>query len=87
MQIEAVGLNEDEMTLVRNASRPHSKGTMSDPTRTNQGESAHASSVVRLVILLHNVLIMMIRHKNRAPRGRSFIIRRKVRRTSSRSGI
>jgi hypothetical protein len=51
---------------------------MTTPTIANEGESVHASNVVSLVILLHNVPIMkMIRHKKR--KGR-----RKRRRTMGR---
>jgi hypothetical protein len=36
------------------------KGRKSTLTKTNQGESAPASSAVSLVILLHNISIMMM---------------------------
>jgi hypothetical protein len=49
-QVEAVGLNEDEMTLIIKCFKTALKGRRSIPTRTNQGESTPASSVVSLVI-------------------------------------
>jgi hypothetical protein len=55
--VEAVGLSEEEMMLVIMRFKTALKGHKEYPTRINQGESAHASSVVSLVILLHNVLI------------------------------
>jgi hypothetical protein len=70
-QVEAAGLNEDEMALIINASKPRLKDVRSTPTRTKQGESAPASNAVRLVTLLLNVLIMkMTRHKKDMGRRR-----------------
>jgi hypothetical protein len=60
-QIEATGLNEDEMALVIKRFKTNLKGRKEYPTRTNQGESVHASNAVSRVILLHIVLIMMAR--------------------------
>jgi hypothetical protein len=43
VQVEAAILNEDEMTLVIKRFKTTLKGRKDYPTRTNQGESAHAS--------------------------------------------
>jgi hypothetical protein len=61
---------------------------MTTPTRTIQGESAHASSTVSPVILLRNVTIMkMTRTKTRRGiKKRSFIIRTRVRRILAKNG-
>jgi hypothetical protein len=56
--VEAIGLNEEEMTLVIKRFKTAFKGRKSTPTRANQGKSDFASNVVSLVILLHNVPIM-----------------------------
>jgi hypothetical protein len=88
-QVEAAGLNEDEMALISSASRPHLKDARSTPTRTKQGESAPASNAVRLVTLLLNVLIMrMTKHKKDTARRRRkrTTRRRRARRTLERSG-
>jgi hypothetical protein len=50
-QVEAVGLNEDEMALIIKRFKTALKGRKEyPPTRTKQGESAPASNAVRLVI-------------------------------------
>jgi hypothetical protein len=54
-QVEAVGLNEDEMALIikrfkTTLKERKEKNTRSTPTRTKQGESAPTTNVVRLVI-------------------------------------
>jgi hypothetical protein len=50
-QVEAAGLNEDEMALIiKRFKTVHSKDAKSTPPRIKQGESAHASNAVRLVI-------------------------------------
>jgi hypothetical protein len=73
-QVEATGVNEDEMCLSSSASRPHSRDARSTPTRIEQGENTLASNAVRLVTLLLNVLIMrMTRHKKDMGRRRSRI--------------
>jgi hypothetical protein len=70
-QVEAAGLNEEEIVLIIKRFKTALKGRKDYPTRTNQGESVHASSAVRLVILLLNVLIMrMTRYKTRKRRRR-----------------
>jgi hypothetical protein len=72
-QVEAVGLNEEEMALIIK----HFKTTL------KAWESVHASNAVRLVILLLNVPIMkMIRHKKDMGRRRKRRItgRRRARR-------
>jgi hypothetical protein len=88
-EVEAVGLNEDEMVLVIKCFKIALKGRKDYPIRANQGESIHASSAVSIVILLLNVLIMkMTRTKTRkGRRRRSSIERRRARRTSARNGI
>jgi hypothetical protein len=50
-QVEAAGLNEDEMALISSASRPRSKDAKNTSLRIKQRESALASNAVRLVIL------------------------------------
>jgi hypothetical protein len=68
-QMEAVELNEEEMALVIKRFKIALKGRKDYPTRTNQGESVHASNVISLVILLHNVpIIEMTRRKKRKGR-------------------
>jgi hypothetical protein len=49
-QVEATGLNEHEMALIIKRFKTALKGRKEYPTRTNQGESAPASSAVSLVI-------------------------------------
>jgi hypothetical protein len=49
-QVEAAGLNEDEMALTIKRFKTVLKGRKEYPTRTKQGESAPASNTVRLVI-------------------------------------
>ena len=49
-QVEAAGLNEDEMALIIKRFKTTLKGCKEYPTRTKQGESAPASNAVRLVI-------------------------------------
>jgi hypothetical protein len=49
-QVEAAGLNEDEMALIIKRFKTHWKDTRSTPTKTKQRESAPASNAVRLVI-------------------------------------
>jgi hypothetical protein len=51
-QVEAVGLNEDEMTLIIKRFKTALKGRKEYPNKkTSQGENAPASNTVRLVIL------------------------------------
>jgi hypothetical protein len=49
-QVEAAGLNEDEMALIIKRFKTTLKGHKEYPTRTKQRESAPASNAVRLVI-------------------------------------
>jgi hypothetical protein len=89
-QVEAAGLNKDEMRLSSSASRPHLKDARSTPTIIKQGESAPASNAVRLAILLHNVPIMkMTRDKKDMGRRRrrKAIGRRKARLILEKNGI
>jgi hypothetical protein len=70
-QVEATGLNEEEMVLVIKRFKTALKGRKDYPTSINQGESVHASSAVILVILLLNVPIMrMTKYKTRKRRRR-----------------
>jgi hypothetical protein len=70
-QVKVFGLNKEEMALVIKRFKTALKGRNEYPTRTNQGESAPASNMVSLIILLHNVLIMkMIKDKKRSGRRR-----------------
>jgi hypothetical protein len=70
-QVEAAGLNEDEMTLIIKRFKTALKDARSTPTRTKQRESAPASNAVRLVTLLQIVPIMIVsRDKKRAGRRR-----------------
>jgi hypothetical protein len=50
-QVEAAGLNEDEMVLIIKRFKTALMDKRSTPTRTSQGENAPASNAVRLVIL------------------------------------
>jgi hypothetical protein len=88
-QVEAAGLNEDEMALIIKRFKTRSKDTKCTPTRIKQGESAHASNAVRLVTLLLNVPIMkMTRHKKDMGRRRRRITgRRRARRILEKNGI
>jgi hypothetical protein len=87
-QIEASGLNEDEMVLVIKRFKTALNGHKDYP-KTNKGESVHASSAVSLVILLLNVSIMKMSRtktrKGRRRRSNSIEITR-ARRTSERNG-
>jgi hypothetical protein len=49
-QVEAVGLNMDKMARIIKRFKTTLKGRKEYPTRTNQGESAPASSAISLVI-------------------------------------
>jgi hypothetical protein len=57
-QVEAAGLNEDEMALIIKRFKTALKERKEYPTRIRQGENAPASNVVRQVILWLNVPIM-----------------------------
>jgi hypothetical protein len=88
-QVEATGLNEDEMALIIKHFKTALKGRKEYPTRTKQGESAPALNAVRLVTLLLNVLIMrMTRHKKDTTRRRRrrTTRRRRTMHTLERSG-
>jgi hypothetical protein len=89
-QVEAIGLNEDEMVLIIKRFKTALKGRKDNPTRIKQGESVHASNAVRLFTLLPNVPIMiMTRDKKKAGRGRKIKTtgRQRTRRTLERNGI
>ena len=88
-QVEAVGLNEDEMALIIKRFKTALKDERSTPTRTSQGENVPASNAVSLVTLLHNAPItIMTRHKRSVGRGqrRKTTGRPRARRTSGRNG-
>jgi hypothetical protein len=57
-QVEAIGLNEDEMALIIKRFKTALKGRKEYPNKNKARESAPASNVVRHVILLLNVPIM-----------------------------
>jgi hypothetical protein len=65
-QVEAAGLNEDEMMLIIKRFKTTLKGRKGYPNKNKTRESAHASNAVRLVTLLLNVPKMTMM---RAPRG------------------
>jgi hypothetical protein len=87
-QIEAAGLNEDEMVLVIKCFKTALKGRKDYPNKNKSRGSVHASSVVSPVILLINVSIMkMTRTETRKERRKiSSIEIRRVRCTSTRNG-
>jgi hypothetical protein len=57
-QVEAAGLNEDEMSLIIKRFKTTLKGRKEYPNKNKTRESAPASNAVRQVILLLNVPIM-----------------------------
>jgi hypothetical protein len=86
-QIEAVGLKDEEMTLVIKHFKSALKGRKDHPNKSKSRESVHASSAVSPIFLLINVpIIRMTRTKTRKER-RSSIERRRARRTSTKNGI
>jgi hypothetical protein len=89
-QVEAAGLNGDEMALIIKRFKTTLKGRKEHPNKSKTKGSAPASSVVRLVTLLLAVPIMIVtRNKERAESGkrRRPTKRRKARHTLERSGI
>jgi hypothetical protein len=79
-QVEAVKLNEEEMTLVIKRFKTALKGRKDYPNKNKSRESVHASNAVRVIILLLNVTIMrMTRYKKRKGRRRSSIERQRTR--------
>jgi hypothetical protein len=88
-QVEAAGLNEDEMAFIIKRFKTTLKGPRNTPTRTKQGEIAPALNAVRLVTLLQIVPIMIVtRDKKRAGRRRKRRTtgRQRARRTLERNG-
>jgi hypothetical protein len=70
-QVEAVGLNENEMALIIKRFKTALKGRKEYPSKSKTRGSAPASNAVRLVILLQIVPIMIVtRDKKRAGRRR-----------------
>jgi hypothetical protein len=87
VQVEAAGLNEEEMALIIKRFKTRSKVARSIPTRARRRESAPASSVVRLVTLLLIVPIMIVtRIKKRRGKRRRPTRRLRARHTLARSG-
>jgi hypothetical protein len=87
-QVEAIGLNEDEMTLIIKRFKTALKGRKEYPIKNKQRESAPASNAVRLVTLLQIVPIMIVtRDKKRAGRSkRRATGRQRARHTLERNG-
>jgi hypothetical protein len=88
-QVEAAGLNKEEMALVSKRFKIALKGRKEYPNKNKSRGSARASNAVSLVILLHNVPTMiMTMHKKRKGRrrGRKTTGRRRARLTLARSG-
>jgi hypothetical protein len=88
-QVEAVGLNEDEMSLIIMRFKTALKGCKEYPNKNKSRGSAPASNAVRLVTILHNAPItIMTRYKRSMERGkrRKTTGTPKVRRTSGRNG-
>jgi hypothetical protein len=70
-QVEATGLNEDEMALIIKRFKTALKGHKEYPNKNKTRENAPTSNAVRLVTLLFNVSIMkMTRHKKDMGRRR-----------------
>jgi hypothetical protein len=89
-QVEAAGLNEDEMELIIKRFKTALKGRKEYPTKNKTRGNAPASNAVRLVTLLLNVPIMkMTRHKKYMGRRRRRRItgRQRARRILERNGI
>jgi hypothetical protein len=81
-QVEAAGLNEDEMALIIKRFKTALKGRKEYPNKNKTRESVHASNAVRLVTLLQIIPIMIVtRDKKRAGRRRK---RRPTRRQRAR---
>jgi hypothetical protein len=87
-QVEAAGLNEDEMALIIKRFKTTLKGRKEYPNKNKQGESAPALNVVRLVTLLQIVPIMIVtRDKKRVGRRkRRTTGRQRARHTLERNG-
>jgi hypothetical protein len=86
-QVEAAGLNDEEMTLIIKRFKTALKGRKGQPSKTKTKGSAHASNVVRLVILLLTVPTMIVtRNKGTRGRRRRTIRRQKARHILARSG-
>jgi hypothetical protein len=85
-QVEAAGLNEEEMTLIIKRFKTALRGRKEHPKRTRQRGSAHASNVVRLVILSLTVPIMIVtRNKRRRGKRRRPTRRLRARHTLARN--
>jgi hypothetical protein len=88
-QVEAAGLNDEEMALIIKRFKTALKGRKEHPTRTRRRGSAPASNAVRLVILSLIVPIMIVTRKRRVESGkrRRTTRRRRARHILERSGI
>jgi hypothetical protein len=84
-QVEAVGLNDEEMALIIKRFKTALRGRKEHPNK--MALSAHASNVVRLVILSLTVLIMIVtRNKGTRGKRRKLTRRLRARHTLERSG-
>jgi hypothetical protein len=86
-QVEAAGLNEEEMALIIKRFKTALRGRKEHPNKTKTKGSDHASNVVRLVILSLIVPIMIvIRNKGTRGKRRKLTRRLRARHTLERSG-
>jgi hypothetical protein len=86
-QVEAAGLNEEEMALIIKRFKTALRGRKEHPNKTKTKGSAHASNVVRLVILSLTVPIMIVtRNKRRRGRKRRLTRRLKARHIWAKNG-
>jgi hypothetical protein len=88
-QVEAAGLNEDEMALIIKRFKTALKGRKEYPKKNKKRQSAPALNAVRLVTLLQIVPIMIVtRDKKRTGRRRKRRTtgRQRARRTLERNG-
>jgi hypothetical protein len=88
-QVEAAGLNEDEMALIFKRFKTTLKGRKEHPNKSKTKGSTPASSVVRLVTLLLIVPIMIVtrnKERMRRERTRRFTRRLRARHTLEKNG-
>jgi hypothetical protein len=86
-QVEAAGINEEEMALIIKRFKTALRGHKEHPNKNKTKGSAHASNVVRLVILSLIVPIMIVtRNKRRRGKRRRPTKRLRARHTLARSG-
>jgi hypothetical protein len=84
-QVEAVGLNEDETTLIIKRFKTALKGCKEHPNKSKTKGKCSASSVVRLVTLLLTVPIMIV-NRNKERMGRERTRRLRARHTLEKNG-